>query len=714
MYPRTYFLSLAAILALGAVVTLIGAVWYERRYVTVERTEYHAPKPPEEEFLKDDRLEDKPSKFDPDLVDRRPLQGWLVNHSAAVIRLDCPEIKPDREGELLTLYPSYAAVRQVKLSRGVLPSVNMLDGKATQFDNGLYAALDQAYYRGLAGKLLGHVELVQRLAAKVGKDGAAAPFLAAGLSLADVKIEVTDKAAVQAYLAAFAANEVQSKPIGFYTWNDTLKKCFRFLRFFQHKFAVSDLGVPRDIARVLSDDESLRGDYHKALQFYARLTNPFSCLSVADLIGKNAADEQQLAKQFGARRTGRGVALFPPSTTRELVLFERLFPEGLPPNTNLMRELIKHIRSGKIDLKPNADSGWYDYQVYALETFLLPEKGDERDRLLLTKNYKKRMLEAFKSLITKRRETHLRQTDMNAAGEAPPSRPAIVQPRLRLEPCPTFYLRTARAYVFLANFLEASLGAETLRQLRGLTKDGERKANLFDELHDMRDLFYGLYLVSADDIGLKPAFLQDEPVDAAKCYQQADSWLPRAFDDPDLAADTRVSVPIFVDRQRGVTRLWATLGVRLAKLDASYARSPSIKLNPDHPAAKDKKPGRPIEEDDRDLMAAVEWRPAEAHTLATSYYLIPVDEFAEIELKGLKTLTREELRAVCDKEKTKPAILAALGQTSGAGDEPEARALFTLPWRWIASPALFACAGFCFFVGQRLKSSKARATSSQD
>src|SRR5262245_3323939 len=163
-----------------------------------------------------------------------------------------------------------------------------------------------------------------------------------------------------------------------------------------------------------------------------------------------------------------------------------------------MRELVRRIRSGKVDLKPKADSGWYDYQVYALETFLLPEKGEERDRLLLTKNYKKRMLEAFKSLITKRRETHLRQLD-HAASESAPRRPAIVQPRLRLEPCPTFYLRTARAYAFLANFLEASLGADTLRQIHGLTKDGERKANLFDELHEMRNLFYGLYLVSADD-----------------------------------------------------------------------------------------------------------------------------------------------------------------------------------------------------------------------
>src|SRR5438128_5933250 len=163
MKAPVYFLLLAGVTALAGVGVLIGMVVDERRYVTTERIEYHSPKPSDDDFLKDDRLEDKPEKFAPDLVDRRPLQGWLVNQSAAVIRLDCPEIKPDREADLLALYPSYAAVRQAKLTRPLLPSVNMLDGKATQFDNGLYAALDQMYYRGLKDKVLGHVELVRRI-----------------------------------------------------------------------------------------------------------------------------------------------------------------------------------------------------------------------------------------------------------------------------------------------------------------------------------------------------------------------------------------------------------------------------------------------------------------------------------------------------------------------------------------------------------------------
>jgi len=333
-----------------------------------------------------------------------------------------------------------------------------------------------------------------------------------------------------------------------------------------------------------------------------------------------------------------GVAVFPPKTSKETVLFEKLFPTGIPPNIDLMKELVKRIRSGEVNLRPGSDSGWYDYQVYALETLLLPEKGTEKDKLQMTKAYKKRMLEAFKALVTKRRETHVRELGVAGAKTAADKRPPPDQlsPRLRVEPSPTYYLRTARAYAFLTNFLESAVGKESLQTLHGLKQDGERTPDLYSELIGMRDLFYGLYLVSAEDIGLKPAFAADESVDVDHCYKLVTDWLPRALADPDLAADTRVAVPIYVDGR--MTRLWATLGVRLAKLEAGYARPPNLK-----PA-----------------LGLDPWQEAESHQLQNAYYLIPVDEFAEVELKGNRVLSREELRAICDRAKTKEAILEAL------------------------------------------------------
>jgi hypothetical protein len=686
MKRRTWLILGAVLLGIVAVVAVV--VYYSDRYVTVDITEYHPAKPPEKELFTDDRLEDKQPAFDANLVDRRPLDDWLVNQSAAVIRLDISMVRPDSDAQLMTLYPSYAAAAaSVKQDyrRTFLPSVNMLDGKAKQFDDGLYAALDQAYYRGLDGKLRGHVQLVQRMYDKVGKDSVAAPFLAAGLELVGVRVEVTDMAKKDALVRQFLANEVASKPIGFYTWNETLAACFRFLRFFQRQFTAGELAVPVAIAQALAQNEALLADYRKAMQFYAKLTNPYNCLSVADLVSLKPADAQSFAALCKEKQVAHpAVALFPPSTSRETVLFEKLFPTGLPPNANLMHELVRHIRSGKIDLKPGPKSGWYEYQVYALETFLLPEKGEERSKLLLTKEYKKRMLEAFQALITKRRETHVRQTSATFAADVKP--PSDIRPRLRIEPCPSFYLRTARAYAFLADFLEAALGKEALLALHGLKQGGERRPDLLSELHGMRDLFYGFYLVSADDIGLKPSFLDKEPVDVERCYRQATEWLPKALEDEDLAADTRVSVPIALDPGRGATRLWATLGVRLAKLDAKYARPPRIKLSPEgeKKLAQNlgliRQRGQPEDKDG--------WRPVESHTLADSYYLIPVDEFAEIELSGSKVLTREELRALCDREKTKEAILAALDQPAATSPSSDRQAGGFRPWGILIASAV--------------------------
>ncbi len=635
-------------LAVLAVVLIAGIALFRPAGETYEseRTDYKAPLPADDEALVDDKLGDKKPAFDAALVDRRPLGdgAWLLNASAAVLRLDVPIIKPDQEPELLQLHPSYAAAaKEARYGPALLPSVNLLDGKAKQFDDGLYAAIDLAYYQGLKEKLQSHVQLIRRIADQAGKSSVAAPYLAAGLELGGVKVDVADRTERDRLLAGFRANEAASKPIGFYTWNEQLGALFRFMRYFQQQFGEGDakeLEIPRALAAVLASDKALLADYRQAIAFYAKLSNPNHSLSLADVLDVKPLGPPAIKRLAQEKRVAQAaVAVFPPSTSKETVLFGKLFPQGVPPNVDLMKELVKRIRSGEVDLKPKADSGWYEYQVYALETLLLPEKGAEKDKLLLTREYKKRMLEAFKALITKRRETHVRQMAVMAAKAAPPPPLEVnVAPRLRVEPAPTYYLRTARAYAFLANFLEAAAGKEALKSLRGLRQGGERSLDLHGELQWIREFFYGLHLIAAEDIGMKPGIVADESVDQDGAYRLASEWLAKAMDDGDLAADTRVSVPIYFDLGRNVTRLWVTLGVRLTKLETEYARPPSIK-----PA-----------------KGEGDWKPVADHKLVGARYLIAVDEFAEVELKGIRALSREELRAICDREKTKEAILEAL------------------------------------------------------
>ncbi len=97
-------------------------------------------------------------------------------------------------------------------------------------------------------------------------------------------------------------------------------------------------------------------------------------------------------------------------------------------------------------------------------------------------------------------------------------------------------------------------------------------------------------------------------------------------------------MPIAIDPISGKTRLWATVGVRLAHLDASYTRPPRVR-------PKDKKG---------------EWKEVERYQMGSSDYVIPVVEFAEFELNGSNALSREEFRAVCDRCSTKEEIVQEL------------------------------------------------------
>jgi hypothetical protein len=637
--------AIVVVIAVPAGAYLAYLAWWHLNYYEVEYTDYNDP--PDKLKFVDDKLAEKNPAWDESFVDSRPIGDWELNASAAVTKLDCPSLKEDHDAALLELRASYAAAAKAAKDQGLemLPSANLLDGAAKQFDDGLVAALDLACYRGELGAAPfgapAAPKFIRAVFDALPNESPARPFLAAALELAGdmVPLPAEQGARREILLALFERDTVRSQPIGFYTWTKELGDVWRFFRFLQHEFDQRDLGVPRDIAAVLAADSELAAQYAAINGFYSRLTNPLSCLPASALAG-TTDDLPTLAQRLGARRAT--VAVFPPSTSRETELFSSAFPMGLPAGANLMSALIERIKSGEVMLAPRADDGWYQHQVYALETLLLPSAGQERDKLLLTAAYKERLVEAFKALLTKRRETHARQLEFGVGAAAPPG-PSEVRPRLRVEPCSTYYLRTARAYGFLEDFLTAAVGRESLAKLHGLKQGGTREANLADELAAMRLRSYGFYFVSCEDIGMKPQLADGEPVDQAAAMKAALDWLAQTESDEDLACDTRVSVPIYVDPIANKTRLWATLGVRLARLEASYARGPKIR-----PRGEGGEVG--------------EWKDAERYQLGTSDYVIAVDEFAEIELAGLRSLTREQLRATCDEQKTKERIVEALSK----------------------------------------------------
>lgn len=642
-------LPLIVVAVVTGIAALFGASVFtglRRDTYEVEYTTYSRPDPPPGPELTSDRLEDKNPEFDPDLIDSRPLDGWEVNASAAVISLECPMIKPDVDAELLELHASYADAEVNRTAFRSLPSANLIDGANKQFDDGLFAALEIATFRGSIGAFPAIPWLVQEIESRLPSPSPARPFLAAALSLAGQNVDLNEQeqAACDEYLSAFRANASRSRPIAFYNWTEELQTIWKVYRFLQTEHATSPVdqddllgsaGIALDIAAVLEADSKLRESYAAATGFYMSLTNPASCLSMDALIGAAGRSLKDLAEERGARRTT--VAFLPPSTSRETELFSSLFPRGLPRGANLIAEMIAAVRSGEVDLAPGTNDGWYQHQVYALETLLLPSRGQEEQKLLLKKTYKERLVEAFKALVTKRRETHVRNADTAVASEAASFEELGFRPRLRIEPCVTFYLRTARAYGFVQSLLESVAGRETLAEMHGLTADGSRDRSLADELESVRKRAYGFYLISCEDIGLRPNLADGELSDPAAAKQIALEWLETRETDEDLKRDTRVAVPIYHDPMNGTSRIWVTLGVRQAKLMAKFARPPSVR-NEEEP----------------------EWKTPERYQLNTSRYLIAVDEFAEVSIPGLACPNRGELRKLCNKYGTKEEIVEAL------------------------------------------------------
>ena len=184
MSPRNLLIS-CGVLAVTTAVAYGGyQLWWHINYYVVEHTDYSDPPINATLELEDDRLADKRPDFDPTLVDSRPLGEWELNASGAVVRLDCPLLKPDRDTEALVLRSSYAAACAAARDADwtLLPSANLLDGAARQFDDGLMAAIELAALRGELAGVPSTVDFIADLFQQSPPDSSSRSFLAAAHS----------------------------------------------------------------------------------------------------------------------------------------------------------------------------------------------------------------------------------------------------------------------------------------------------------------------------------------------------------------------------------------------------------------------------------------------------------------------------------------------------------------------------------------------------
>jgi hypothetical protein len=548
-----------------------------------------------------------------------------------VLRVSIPEQTVIGEKAGTVEEPLHPTLRDI-LPEAFVP-VSVLVQKAKQFDDGLYAAVDIAAQKG-AGSFAGKAALLgglsRRVVAAPLEETAPSLLMAAG-RLGGLSLDVPPSrvAKVDELTTTFLRNELHSKPLGFYTWTKELEAIFRQDRLLQTELAEKDF---RAVVEALRADADLRRTYEGYLALVSKLTNPFP---------QNRRDLLPLLASQGKRVFEPDeFTFFPPSKSHEGELFKKLDGIGpIPERFSLVDEMIKRIRSAQLKLEPTDESGWYDYQTWAHEPMVIPEKMPEAARLHLDEGYRRELLELFKGAQALARETHVKQLEIPEATSSGRLRAPVltITPGLTVEPLASYYLRRARGYQFVRAAIEGVFGSVGLAQMRRLTMEGPLPDDLGTQLQEMESLFWGAYLTACRQIGLPPERALPDAARSGAHVERFAAWMKALDSDTDLGRDARMMVPVFCDGKR--TKVWVFLGwvSRYAVVD--FETPPTAQAF--DPA------GRPVP---LGGDVRVEFG-AESHTL-----VYPVT--AEVYVTRL--LNRQEFRTLCDRYRTRSAILANL------------------------------------------------------
>jgi len=518
-------------------------------------------------------------------------------------------------------------------------SASMLAQKAKQFDDGLYAAVELAAQRG-AGNFAGKASLFRSIAGSVNQQppsqAVVTVFAGSKLGRLAMDLPAVARQPVQKAIDAFLRDDVRSKPIAFYTWTDELAAIFQQDRMLQTE--LKDKAGTAAMVKALSGDRKARATYEAYLALVSRLTNP---MAYPDL-------REQLAALDRGRLNvpAEGIYFFPPSRAYETDLVKKLYGNRpIPEGFSLIDEMIKRIQTGELKLLPTDDSGWYDYQTWALEPLVIPEKMPEAKHLFFDTTYRKQLIELFKGILALTRETHVKQLEVSSVGAAAHRHEVVIRiyPELNAEPLVTYYFRRAWSYYFIRTVLEETFGPSALEKIHRLTAAGPVQASLAEELRAMEGIFYGAHVSVCRQLGAVPT---TSPHIGSGKGNDADvgvfaAWRGRLAGDLDIGQDSRMMVPVFYDIQRKKTKVWVFLGWASKPVTVDFGRSPSATIFD--------KAGKNVEQDSPDAPRLV---------FHGASYILAYPVTAELYVT--KILDRTEFREHCDHYMTRSAILANL------------------------------------------------------
>lgn len=453
-------------------------------------------------------------------------------------------------------------------------SAAVLIQKAKQFDDGLYATIEVLAQQG-AGHFAGKQQMLATLSEALVQanriDAAALTILSATqLGQPDIQYPAIVAERVRDSIRKFRNDELRSKPLGVYTWTQLLTQIFEQDRMLQT--AITSKSEAMTLAETLRSKAECYATYLAYLNLIARLTNP--------LAGDDLGNRDLLSQLDWAGHPP--VAFFPPSRNHEAELVERLRPNSTGDDFDLFTTLIAAVRSGEISLKPTAESGWYDRQIWSLEPLIVPDRNPESQRLILERGYHEHLERLFKGAMALVRETHVKQLKVSyGAAMCKPPVTIDIAPLISVEPLPTCYRRRAAAYRFVREHLEATFGADALQQTFRAMLTKHCDTPLLQELIGIEELFLGAAISAELELGMIPEEFSVGSTDSSegvKHHNVFQDWRAHWDHDPDVSSDARMMVPVSYDDISGRIRVWMFLGWNTDRLNCSFAAEPQVQI----------------------------------------------------------------------------------------------------------------------------------------
>jgi hypothetical protein len=511
-------------------------------------------------------------------------------------------------------------------------SAAALAHKAKIVSDGVMAAIDLLVQRGTKG-FPSKVEVVRQIAAAAlnGPNPAtdALVTLATALHIGGVEFPLDG---LEAELKEARATAEAIEPISFYTWSEELQRIFRQDRTLQTALMPEDASR---LAEIIRGDPKLLRSYRKLLKLATRLAAPLDAPTVLE-----KGEEQRL---------------FPPFRSMETALLLAMYGTSLvPPDFQLIDELLARLRAGTLSLSPTEDGGWYEHEQHALSILVTPEQSPEAARLAYGERYRAYLDDFFRALLALARETHAKQLGRAGAGAAGPRElPIYVEPELTVEPLIEFYERKAKSLEFVSDLLRTTFGATALSKVHGLRENGEAPSAVLSELSHLISLFRGAASLSAREIGWEGYLQQGEAIEALQLW--------RMQPDPDLLIDTRMMLPVFFDRGRCLTKAWCVLGYEVRTVVVTFDREPEVlgieTVTAIPPPRRGGRSLKQILSDRKNGMEPERVTPPPVRFVGqAAEVLLPV--LAEVYVE--KVMNRDEFRSFCNQFETKDELLDKL------------------------------------------------------